>query len=41
MLGYSDSSKDGVVLASGWNLYQAHKKIASINALAAGLRNTG
>jgi len=41
MPGYSDSSKDGGVLASGWNLYQAHKKIAAINALAAGLRNTG
>ncbi|MFO1429350.1 MAG: phosphoenolpyruvate carboxylase [Candidatus Competibacteraceae bacterium] len=30
MLGYSDSSKDGGVLASGWNLYQAHKKVAAI-----------
>lgn len=30
MLGYSDSTKDGGVLASGWNLYQAQKKIVAI-----------
>ena len=28
MLGYSDSNKDGGVIASKWNLYQAEKKIA-------------
>ena len=28
MLGYSDSCKDGGILASGWNLYQAQRKIA-------------
>jgi phosphoenolpyruvate carboxylase len=27
MLGYSDSSKDGGILASAWNLYQAQKNI--------------
>jgi phosphoenolpyruvate carboxylase len=27
MLGYSDSCKDGGILASGWNLYEAQKKI--------------
>jgi phosphoenolpyruvate carboxylase len=32
MLGYSDSTKDGGVLASGWSLYQAHKKIVAITA---------
>lgn len=30
MLGYSDSTKDGGVLASGWNLYQAQKKVVAI-----------
>lgn len=30
MLGYSDSCKDGGILASTWNLYQAQKKIAAI-----------
>ena len=29
MLGYSDSSKDGGILASSWNLYQAQKKIVA------------
>jgi len=27
MLGYSDSAKDGGILASAWNLYEAQKKI--------------
>ncbi|MFN2309437.1 MAG: phosphoenolpyruvate carboxylase [Gammaproteobacteria bacterium] len=27
MLGYSDSCKDGGILASGWSLYEAQKKI--------------
>lgn len=27
MLGYSDSCKDGGILASGWNLYDAQKRI--------------
>jgi phosphoenolpyruvate carboxylase len=30
MLGYSDSAKDGGILASGWNLYQAQIKIIEI-----------
>ncbi|HFD81567.1 MAG TPA: phosphoenolpyruvate carboxylase, partial [Gammaproteobacteria bacterium] len=30
MLGYSDSCKDGGILASGWNLYQAQQKIVRI-----------
>ena len=30
MLGYSDSCKDGGILASGWNLYQAQKKITKL-----------
>ncbi len=30
MLGYSDSCKDGGILASGWNLYQAQRKITRI-----------
>lgn len=30
MLGYSDSCKDGGILASSWNLYQAQKKIIAI-----------
>ena len=30
MLGYSDSCKDGGILASAWNLYQAQKKILAI-----------
>ncbi len=30
MLGYSDSCKDGGILASAWNLYEAQKKIISI-----------
>ncbi|WP_127477959.1 phosphoenolpyruvate carboxylase [Sulfurivermis fontis] len=32
MLGYSDSCKDGGILASSWNLYQAQKKIAALAA---------
>jgi phosphoenolpyruvate carboxylase len=32
MLGYSDSTKDGGILASSWRLYQAHKKIVAITA---------
>ncbi|OOZ41810.1 phosphoenolpyruvate carboxylase [Solemya pervernicosa gill symbiont] len=31
MLGYSDSCKDGGILASNWNLYQAQKKIIDIS----------
>ncbi|QSA97873.1 phosphoenolpyruvate carboxylase [Methylococcus sp. EFPC2] len=31
MLGYSDSSKDGGILASAWNLYQAQKKIVALS----------
>jgi len=31
MLGYSDSCKDGGILASNWNLYQAQKKIIAIS----------
>jgi phosphoenolpyruvate carboxylase len=30
MLGYSDSTKDGGILASSWNLYQAQQKIIAI-----------
>jgi phosphoenolpyruvate carboxylase len=30
MLGYSDSTKDGGILASSWNLYQAQPKIIAI-----------
>ncbi|MEJ2645001.1 MAG: phosphoenolpyruvate carboxylase [Gammaproteobacteria bacterium] len=30
MLGYSDSCKDGGILASAWNLYEAQKKIIKI-----------
>ena len=30
MLGYSDSCKDGGILASGWNLYQAQKQITTL-----------
>ncbi|NND00779.1 MAG: phosphoenolpyruvate carboxylase, partial [Gammaproteobacteria bacterium] len=30
MLGYSDSCKDGGILASSWNLYKAQQKIVSI-----------
>ncbi|SFM43119.1 Phosphoenolpyruvate carboxylase, type 1 [Ectothiorhodospira mobilis] len=32
MLGYSDSCKDGGILASAWNLYDAQKKIIAIAA---------
>ncbi|MCX4188223.1 phosphoenolpyruvate carboxylase [Methylophaga sp. OBS4] len=31
MLGYSDSCKDGGILASGWNLYQAQQKISRLS----------
>jgi len=30
MLGYSDSCKDGGILASGWSLYQAQRRITNI-----------
>jgi len=30
MLGYSDSCKDGGILASGWNLYQAQQNITAL-----------
>jgi len=30
MLGYSDSCKDGGILASGWNLYQAQQQITAL-----------
>lgn len=30
MLGYSDSCKDGGILASGWSLFQAQKKISRL-----------
>ncbi|MDZ7750423.1 MAG: phosphoenolpyruvate carboxylase [Gammaproteobacteria bacterium] len=30
MLGYSDSCKDGGILASAWNLYEAQRKIIAI-----------
>jgi phosphoenolpyruvate carboxylase len=32
MLGYSDSCKDGGILASAWNLYEAQKKITALTA---------
>lgn len=32
MLGYSDSCKDGGILASAWNLYEAQRTIARIGA---------
>lgn len=32
MLGYSDSCKDGGILASGWNLYNAQKQITALAA---------
>ncbi len=32
MLGYSDSCKDGGILASTWNLYEAQKKIIALAA---------
>ncbi len=32
MLGYSDSCKDGGILASAWNLYEAQKKILRITS---------
>ena len=32
MLGYSDSCKDGGILASTWNLYQAQKRIHEVSA---------
>lgn len=32
MLGYSDSCKDGGILASSWNLYEAQKKIIRLAA---------
>lgn len=31
MLGYSDSCKDGGILASSWNLYEAQKKIIALS----------
>ena len=31
MLGYSDSCKDGGILASAWNLYQAQKQINDVS----------
>ena len=31
MLGYSDSCKDGGILASAWNLYQAQQKIINLS----------
>jgi phosphoenolpyruvate carboxylase len=31
MLGYSDSAKDGGILASGWNLYEAQRKIVALS----------
>jgi len=30
MLGYSDSCKDGGILASGWNLYKAQRRIIAL-----------
>ncbi len=36
MLGYSDSCKDGGILASAWNLYQSQRKIVSL-AKASGI----
>jgi len=32
MLGYSDSCKDGGILASGWNLYKAQRRITTLAA---------
>ncbi len=32
MLGYSDSAKDGGILASAWNLYKAQQKIIGLTA---------
>jgi phosphoenolpyruvate carboxylase len=32
MLGYSDSCKDGGILASAWNLYEAQKKIVTLTS---------
>lgn len=32
MLGYSDSCKDGGIIASAWNLYEAQKHVTSISA---------
>ena len=32
MLGYSDSCKDGGILASAWGLYEAQKKIIALSA---------
>ncbi len=32
MLGYSDSAKDGGILASAWNLYEAQTKITALTA---------
>jgi phosphoenolpyruvate carboxylase len=32
MLGYSDSSKDGGILTSGWELYQAQCRLAELGA---------
>jgi phosphoenolpyruvate carboxylase len=32
MLGYSDSAKDGGILASAWNLYKAQQKIIRLTA---------
>ena len=31
MLGYSDSCKDGGILASSWNLYEAQKRIVALS----------
>lgn len=33
MLGYSDSSKDGGILTSGWELYQAQGRLAELGKL--------
>jgi phosphoenolpyruvate carboxylase len=32
MLGYSDSSKDGGILSSNWELYQAQQRLAALGA---------
>ncbi|HHB12177.1 MAG TPA: phosphoenolpyruvate carboxylase [Chromatiales bacterium] len=32
MLGYSDSAKDGGILASAWNLYKAQQKVIELTA---------
>jgi phosphoenolpyruvate carboxylase len=32
MLGYSDSCKDGGIVAAAWNLYQAQKKVTSLTS---------